>query len=693
MNIRPFWPADQLKVRRWNDRAKDGYSIDQLVRLVRDCEEQPSAWRERANLAHAYYDGKQLTEDQRAMLAAEDLEPRVINLIGRVINTVLGAEAKGRSDPRIEADDESLCDVVDVLNVAFKEAQRETYAEMAVSSGYGGQVKGGIGWVEVGRDPDPLNYPYRVREVHRNEMWWDWRSRDFLLRDARWMVRSQWHDLDELEATMPEHRDILRLLANNWEGWAANMLVDDLENTSTVSRAFDEFRRFNVKSFEWWDAYRKRVRLFEVWYKVPATAVVMRLGPRRVMLFDEKDRLHQIAVQRGLAKLEKVTTRQVRMSIFAGPYRLIDKGTNRRNFPYVPFFAFRDDEDASPYGLIEGMIGPQDEYNERRNRLRWLLKARQVLVDNDALDPSYNDFEDLAEAVQRPDMLLVRNAARRNANGVEILSNISLQKEQYEAMQDARTLIQDVPGVYPAQMGQGAAGVTSGVAISGLVEQGAIAMGDLNDNYKMSRRLVYENLLDLIVEDHAQADLQAEVGQGDSRRVVVLNTFDERGLPKNMVRDAPTRVGMPDTPATPAARAQQQLLIGQMMSSLAGNPQAAAALMPAFLESSALDSETRRQAVEDFRRTAGLPAGGDRAARQQAEQQQAEQAQQQASLNDAMSKAKVAEVQGKAQRQAAGAERELAEAEEIRVRTKLLEQQQSIDDALNEADQTQGAPA
>jgi len=460
--------------------------------------------------------------------------------------------------------------------------------------------------------------------------------------------------------------------------------VHDTEMPEEMVRAFDDFRRFRVRSNEWLDSMRQRVRLYEVWYKVPAYAVVLRMGPTRVILYDSKNPLHQQAVARGLVKVERVLTRQVRKAIFAGPYRLTDEGTTRRNFPYVPFFAFRDDQDSSPYGLIEGMIAPQDEYNERRLRIQWLLKARQILVDNDALDAKYNNYEDLADEAQRPDMVLVRNAARRNANGVEIMSNFSLQKEQVEVMQDAKNLIQDVSGVYPVQMGQAQSGVTAGVAIAGLVEQGIVAMGELNDNYRNSRRMVFENLMDLIVDDHSAAELRVMIGEASSRRVVVLNTFDPQGMPVNMVKDAPIRMGMSDVPNSPAARMQQQTQISEIIKSLGNMPQAVAVLVPPFLESSALDTETRRQAAEDFRKVMGLPAGGDKQARLEADKAAAAAAQEAKAVQQQAQQAELDEQRAKVAKLVSAAELDVAKVEEIRAR--IEQQEQSINDALAEAD-------
>lgn len=671
----------------WRDKSKNGFDMRSLERLIRDCNQQPESWRRRSALCHAYYDGKQLTSEQEEFARAEGLKPRSTNLIGRVVNSVLGTEARQRSAVRVEADIGSMTDVTDVLNVAMKEAHRESCADMAVSSAYGCQVKGGIGWAEVSRDPDPLNYPYRVREVHRDELWWDWASKDFMLRDARWVVRSQWFDLDEICASMPDHEAILMQMANSWTGFATNLLVRDTLPNDEMTRAFDDYTRFKIRANEWMDNLRKRVRMYEVWYKVPAWAVVMKISATHTILFDETNKLHQIAMQRGLVKLEKVLTRQVRKAMFAGPYRLTDEPTTKRNFPYVPFFAFRDDANRVPYGLVDGMISPQDEYNERRLRMQWLLKAKQILVDNDALDEEHNNYEDLADEAMRPDMTLVLNAARRNAVGVQILSNLSLQKEQVDVMQDARMLIQDVPGVYGSQMGMAQGGVTANSAMQTLVDQGTISMGEMNDNYRNARGMVFGNLLDLVIEDHLETDLKVIVGDGDSTRVVVLNTFGPGDMPMNMVADARSRIGISDAPASAAARSQQQTQISEMIKSLGGMPQAVAALVPPFLESSTLDTQTRKHAVEDFRRGMGMPAGGDKNAREQASKQQAQQAQQAQQLALAKEQGAIGEINAKSAKANAEAQLAIAKANQIK-NTSIAEPgiDQHISDALAEAD-------
>ena len=67
----------------------------------------------------------------------------------------------------------------------------------------------------------------------------------------------------------------------------------------------------------------------------------------------------------------------------------------------------------------------------------------------------------------------------------------------------------------------------------------------MNDNYRFARRAVFEQVLELIAEDHSERDMRVTMGSGESKRVIVLNTWDQQtGAPVNQVKDAPVKVGM-----------------------------------------------------------------------------------------------------------------------------------------------------
>jgi hypothetical protein len=667
--INPYPQYDDRVGATSRDFAGAGkFSLYALERMLRDCAEQPE-WRTRAAICGAYYDGKQLTESQKYALRAENLEERVINLVRPVINSVLGQEAKSRTDVKVEADNDDYADVAEVVSAKLKEAERETRAHMAVSDCYASMVKKGLGWVHVSRNSDPLAYPYRVESVPIEEVWWDWRGQRgmTLLDGCRWLVRKRFIDLDELEAGMPEHREVLHRSVNGWENWldSGNALLAEPDSVS-MRGAFENERRFNVtiSKQDWVDSARKMIKLYEVWYRVPATCVVLHMGPGKIVAYDENDPRHIEAVSRGLVKVTKGITSQIRRALYAGPHRLLDEGTTKKNFPYIPMFAFRDDEDKSPYGLIDGMVAPQDEYNERRARIQWMLKSRQVALDSDALDTNYNSIADIADGIMRPDLVVITNPNRQNkGQAVQVKNELSMQREQFEVMADSKQLIQDTAGRYASQMGSATA--QSGIANSLLIQQGEQSMGEMNDNYTYARRSVFESLVDEITSDYRDERMQVPIGTGKTRRVVVLNDWAPDGMPVNQVKDADIKTSLAETPSTPAYRQQTQQQIAQIIQALGTNPQAVAILAPAYMESTSYHN--RQEVADSLRKASGLPMPGDKNGQAEADAMQQQQLQQKMQQEAAAAQAITDD-------KVASAERNRASARQANASAALIEQ-------------------
>lgn len=646
--------------------SADGMSVEDLELMLQDIQNQPD-WRDGADKCMAYMDGKQLAGERLAQLEETGEPKTVVNLVQRTINGALGNEAKVRLDWKAGADTDAFADVGEAVNERLHEAQRETYADTAISEAYKSQLGAGIGWVEVSRNPDPLAYPYRAECVHRNEVWWDWRHRLLDINSGRWVCRQRWIDVDEAIEWMPEHRDVFE------HGCYSGPITDAFLTRITSSETFDDLseqrRLFNRFEEEWLDnSTRRRVRFYDIHYKQPHQVVALISGTTR-RIFNPKNPLHLALVQRGLGQLVKGPSFIIRRALFAGPFRLFDEPTKLRKFPLVPFWCYRDDADGTPYGLIHGMIDPQDEYNERRSRLRWLLRAAQVFVDNDALDQKFNTFKQLALEIMRPDAVVVLNALRKGgANGIKVERNLQLAQEQIEVMQDAKQLIQDVPGLYNALLGSGTDGVKSGVAFNSLVEQSITSLGETNDNYRSGRRLTGEALCDLITGDMGAPNLTMRVGTGRKQRWVVLNTFDDDGLPRNHVDEAPVKIGLADIPSTPAHRQQQRSELTTALQGLGDDPIARAILVPAFIEST--DLENRDHYAKWARKKYGVPEpGGDEneVSRADAAEEQMSQINTQLQVRGAV--ADVSKKEADAQKTAAQAQLEQAKVDQIRLST------------------------
>jgi hypothetical protein len=662
--------------------SSGGMSLLDLERLLTDIENQPE-WRSTADRAARYYDGKQLSGQRIAEMLESGEPPTVINLLSGAINGALGQEERTRLDWAAKADTDAYQDVADVINVKLAEAKRETSADTAISDAYKGQIVPGIGWVEVSRNPDPLAYPYRVEHVHRSEVWWDWRAKKIDKSDARWICRQAWVDLDEIEHALPQYRAIFRMGCNSSNITDSLMRTITGSNETFANQLADTRNTFSRYEEEWLDnSGRRRVRMYWIWYRQRATAIALVVGTKRVK-FRPENPLHQEMVRRGIAQLITGPSYKIRQALFCGPYRLADEETAWREYPIIPFVGFEDDEWGTPYGLAMGMLDPQDEYNERRSRMRWLLKACQTFIDSDALDSKYNNFRQFAQEIMRPDAQFILNPKRTNGPAaVRVEHNQSLVREQYEIMQDAKQLIQEQPRIYSAMLGDAPAGVTSGLAINSLVEQGMVALGETNGNYRTGRARVGNALVQLIVEDHNRPQMPVLVGSGKAARVVVLNTFDEQTkLPKNVMQDAPITLGLGDIPSTAGYKMQQQVALAQMIQAVGPDPVARAVLIPDWLETT--DLPHREERASWMRKQYGVPEPGERAdPRVEQEQMQQAMAKKQAAEQAQLRMATAAAQEKEASAGLKVVQAEKADAERKKIMAETAQMAANEDDAI-----------
>lgn len=626
-----------------HDKARPEHgmlTVTQLERWLSEIRDQP-AWRREADKCADYYDGNQLDPETLQRLSDKGLGPLITNLIAPTVNAVLGMEAKTRTDWTVSADDDRWGDVADALGAKLHEAERESHADRANSDAYAGTIKSGFAAVEVSRNSNPFSYPYRVDMIHRAEMFWDWRSRKPDWSDARYVVRRKRYDADHLAAWFPQHAEAIRA-AGNWADWSDYLTLDN-RISADLRHSLEQGIRTSWDDLEWRDTTRQQVTCFEVWYRVWMRGLVMSLPGGRVIEFREDNTYHRAVVASGAVQPRLAVYDKLRCAFYCGPIRLLDRATNKRRFPYIPFFGYREDLTGVPYGLIRSMLSPQDEVNARTAKMMWLLNSRRVFIDRDAVDAQYNTLSDVSREIARADAFIVTNPNRTGgANAIRVDDNMALSAQQFQVMQERKQAIQEAAGVYSALMGQNS-NAASGTAIQSLVEQGVTTLAEINDNYRESRRLVGQALLELVKEDMTgQAEIMIDTGTVKRRVMVNIPARSEatgQQYRENDVQVAPVKVALADVPSTPSYRQQQFGQFAEILKSMP--PQYQALLVPFALEMS--DFSKRKEMAEFLRKQLGIQADPNSPEAQQAEQQ-AQQAQAVATeLQMADAKAKIDE--------------------------------------------------
>ncbi|WP_339898271.1 OmpH family outer membrane protein [uncultured Gilvimarinus sp.] len=580
--------------------------LDKLESIVGDIDLQPK-WRAESDRAADYYDDKQFTPAEIHEMEERGQPVIIHNLIKPTINGVLGMEARTRTDSQVLADDETGADVAEGLNEKLHEAARITDTDRACADAYAAEIKAGLGWVEVTRGYDPFGYPYEVNYVHRREIFWDWHSQRNDLSDCRWLMRKRWLEVDELVAAFPKHRELIESVASGFEDFSNFGEDEDGELSEDLMSAYQIHTTSSIETHDYWDPDRKRAMASELWYRVWVTRPVIKFGDQ-VEEYDQKSRKHLLLLSTNKATVEMATFPKMRLAFFVGPHRLADIPSpyTHNKFPYVPFWGYREDRTNIPYGMIRSMMPAQDEINKRRSKLTWLLNAKLIVKDDDAIDDVSDD--ELLDTVYSGDGVININPYRHNKSGrgFELLSDMGVSNQQFTLMQDSMKLVQDTAGVYSSLLGQEGA-ATSGVAIDSLVEQGTTTLAEINDNYRFARKTVHELLLSLIVDDigEKETEIRINVNKPQRTKVVVLNKrIDDGGISRvtNSVMRTKTRVVLSDIQNTPGYRQQMAKSLMDMAAQLP--EQYAVALVDMIVELS--DIPNRDEVLKRIRQASGV---------------------------------------------------------------------------------------
>lgn len=626
-------------------------------------------WRSGADQAADYYDDKQVTPELVRVTEARGQPLLVHNLIKPTINGILGLEAKTRPGIKLVADDDSGEDFVKAMGQELNDAARLARCDRACSDAYAAMIKTGVGWVEVGINKDPFMPTFECNYIHRKEIWWDWHSRRPDLLDARWLMRKKWLDLDTAKLRFKNHASLFDQMSCGWEGWDQFGEEMTLNNSPSLVAAYSTYVNNAANENEWWDSRRKRALLYEVYYRVWESKLVLKTSSGGVYVFDKTNPLHVAAAQSGKARLEMADFTRVRLAYFFGPFLLSDGPSPHPHnyFPYVPFFGYREDRTGIPYGVVRSMIPAQDEINHRRSKLTWLLNIKRAIVDDDALyDMS---IDDLIDELHKGDSVIQLNSKRKRDNAFRIDTETGIASQQFQVLQESQKLIQDVAGVYSAFLGQ-ESGAKSGIAINSLVEQGTVTLSEINDNLIFARSLVHELLLAQIIHRIGDTTKVVRVKDTATRREVpvVLNQRNADGQISNNVQQIRARVVVQDVPATAGYRQQMNMMLADMVSKLP--PEFQTILIEMVVDSSDLDN--RDEIVQRIRKL----TGGDIANATPEEQAAAMRQRQE---EEAVKALQLKEIEAKAQRA-------VGEVEALNAEILTINQNRELDAELKKAE-------
>ena len=436
-----------------------------------------------------YYDGKQWTAEERAVLEKRKQPIITFNKICEKVNYMTGLEKQSRTDPRAfprnPGDDDGqaaqaatdatrfVCD-----RTKFANASSDVFENMMIE---------GMGGVEI---PVVDKRGEKVVEINRiawDRIFYDPHSREYDFSDARYMGYITWMDYEEAAGKWPDSVAVLESTMN------------------TVSVEHDDTDTYSDKPVKhvWADPKRKRVCIVQMYFKVNCVwhwAQFTRAGT--------------------LASGEVVYTDEYGDTVC--PMELVS--------------AFID-RDNDRYGTVRALISPQDETNKRRSKALHIVNTRQVIYEEGAVE----DIDEAMREIAKPDGAVKVQPQYR----FEIANTNDMAAQQFSLLQSSEAQL-SLQGPNAAMAGKSEKS-ESGRAILAQQQGGMVEMTTVLDRHRQWKLRCYEAVWNRVrqfwdapkwvrVTDDDQKPRFVGLNQPVTAGDVLLEQLQTQGWPEEVIQ-------------------------------------------------------------------------------------------------------------------------------------------------------------
>jgi len=422
------------KAKRLEEEAASASYDDELSLLVdyfEDAEEATITPRKLSERDRDYYDNRQLTPAELAILKKRGQPDIIINRIQTKVNYLLGYEAAQRTDPKAYPRTPNDDDAAEACSDSLRYLRDKLSLGQTFSQGWENMIIEGYCGAEFSVMPDETGGGEIVGgHVHWDRLFYDPHSREHDFADARYLGMVVWMDEEEAKAVWPDAVDAI-----------AKSIADDRGKT------YDD-----RPSWKQWaiSGRRKRVRIVQMYHKKGDTW--------RWCIFTKG----------GVIKNGDV------------PY-VDEDGKSLCPLILQSAFVNRDNE---RYGFVRALIGPQDEINKRRSKMLHASMVRQVVLEDGAV----NDEDEARTELAKSDGLVKVNQGFR----FELLDSQVQFAHQADLLRHATQEI-DLMGPNAVMQGKGERGA-SGRAKLVDQQGGQTEIYRLLDRHNHYKRRVYKLL-------------------------------------------------------------------------------------------------------------------------------------------------------------------------------------------------------
>lgn len=444
-----------------------------------------------------YYDGDQFTDEDIMELLDRGQAPLVYNLVKRTADWVIGTEKRTRFDFKVlgrTKDDVASARLKTDIMKYYDDVNRTPFHR---SQAFREAVIAGVGWLEDGVRGDPDEEPI----YSGSESWWftlhDSHAMKLDNTDARYHVRWKYVDCDIAEAWFPERQQFIANSARNGAALDEKIMDEFYLGNRLAGEDYlaGQYSRLNWSNQGYIDSTRERVKIYEMWFKMPVYEKTMRskrLPQFHGMPYNAANDDHRHALIVGDASIVERVNMRVFYIIFTesgvlaagrSPYR-------HNEFPFTPVWCYRRGRDNAPYGIIRNIRDPQDGFNRRMAKAIFALTAYRVTADSNAIDEKKQSWDDVRVEAGRPDAMIVRKPGTE----IKVEQDRELGEEHLKLAQTEGSLILDASGVTADNLGL-ESNAESGKAIIAKQSEGAAVTAEIFDNYRLAGQLQGEKRL------------------------------------------------------------------------------------------------------------------------------------------------------------------------------------------------------
>ena len=419
--------------------SRVGLDLHELRRMVDVAADMTEEARRNSERSRDYYDSRQLTEIEKAILRKRKQPELTINRIKRKIDAMVGIEQKGRVDPRALPRNPQDEDAADIATKALVYVEDVTRFDMLRSAFCYNLAIEGYGGVEVNvRTRNGQQDPDLVR-LRWEEIFFDPYSRELDFSDAGYVGVQKWMTLDRAtefaKGYSPDMSDeaLEEMLRVSMEGLSGGETYDDRPKHAAA----------------WGDKKKKRVKLAYMYYRCEGTWYLSLICGGGV-IYNE-----------------------------VSPF--LDYTNNPQGEPdnAIILQACYIDRENRRYGIVPDMIPMQDEINARRSKLLHQLNSRQTMGAKGAVA----DVAKMKKELAQPDgHVEYEQDPMASVPSFQIVPQTDQIAGQFQLLQESKGEI-DMLGPNPSLLGQ-QEGQQSGRAIIAQQQAGMAELAPFYDNLR-----------------------------------------------------------------------------------------------------------------------------------------------------------------------------------------------------------------